>query len=66
MLTSGNSYKSFEEVYGAVTTEKDLPSMKACGDKTADEASKHLLTAAKVRVVVVCGECLKPDVSTLL
>ena len=60
MLDSDNRYKTFEEVYGTNTTEKDLPSMKGCADKTADEASKHLLTAARVRSIVNCGECLKP------
>ena len=47
MLSSGNSYKSFEEAYGTATTEKDRPSLGDCGDKTTDEAFKQLLTAEK-------------------
>ena len=59
-LTSHDKYKKFEEVYGTSTTEKDRPSLQQSGNKAADEPFKHLLTAARVRSTVMCGEWLKP------
>ena len=61
-MLAGNSdkYKKFDDIYGTPTTEKDRPSLQASGDKTADEAIKHLLNVTRVRDVVTCGDCLKP------
>lgn len=62
VLKSKESYKSFEEVYGKATTEKDRPSLKSEKySHPADEQHRRngLFVSAKIRGVVVCGECQK-------
>ncbi len=60
---SKTKYKTFESLYGSLPSSKDQPSSKPSSYPEAAEAdSKHkaILKSAKVRKVIVCGECQKP------
>ena len=62
VLKTKDSYKSFEEVYGEETTDKDQPSLKSeKHNHLADDKYKRdgLFVSAKVKGVMVCGECNK-------
>ena len=55
-------YRHFEELYGTPLSDGNLPS-KVVGpsedQKQRDKARRSLLTAAKVRGAISCGECGK-------
>ena len=59
-VANGEHYKSFEEVYGSMTTEKDCPSLKTTGKRS--HGMPFSPSAQTARTLVLCSECLKPRV----
>jgi hypothetical protein len=59
-VADSEHYKSFEYVYGCMTTEKDCPSLKSSSKKS------HVIpfspSAQTARILRLCSECLKPHV----
>ena len=62
VLKDKESYKSFEELYGTLTTDADRPSLQSRKFRhPADNQHKRdgLFVSAKVRDVIFCRECKK-------
>ena len=61
---SKNHYKKFEEMYSQLPSEVDRPSISSAvtsGAIAVDKEYKKVLIASKVRAVIVCVECVKPQ-----
>lgn len=59
-VADGEHYKTFENVYGCMTTEKDCPSLKNPSKKP--HGIPFSPSAQTARKLVLCSECLKPRV----
>ena len=60
-VPNGDHYQPFADVYGTITTEKDLPSLKekeSQGHKIPFNPSQQ--TAKNTGVLVKCSDCSKP------
>ncbi|KAK3106924.1 hypothetical protein FSP39_003134, partial [Pinctada imbricata] len=56
----GSAYKTFDDLYGTETTDKDRPSLKEhCSPTERDKKLKGIHTAASARAVIICSECGK-------
>ena len=53
-------YKSFTSLYGTLTTEKHLPSLKSKGKSS--HGIPFSLNSHTARVLILCSECLRPRV----
>ena len=59
-IADGEHYKSFEDVYGCMTSEKDCPSLKNPAKKS--HGIPFSPSAQTARRLVLCSNCLKPRV----
>jgi hypothetical protein len=60
-VADGEHYKSLEDVYGCMTTEKDCPSPKSSSKKS--HGIPFSPSAQTARILVLCSECLKSRVA---
>ena len=61
--TNKDHYRPFSDVYGQLPSNLDQPSLKVTKEihNEIDHQRKSLLVAGKVRSVITCGECCKPQ-----
>lgn len=60
LLANEEKYSDFDDLFGKDPDEKDCPSSQKTAEAEIDEKHKGVLVSAKVRTVIICGQCLKP------
>ena len=61
LITVGEKYADFKDLYGKAVDERDRPSSKpASPGEEVDKKRKDIIVSSKVRCVLTCQECFKP------